>query len=83
MKLHFLVDKDGYKRGDAKFVERTLGRRFCENGVAIPYQQYQSEEEERKSELLKQREKEQAGNAASKKAPKRTKAVRKVVKKST
>lgn len=38
MHIYFNQDKDGYKNGWSGYVERTLARRFCENGIAIPYQ---------------------------------------------
>ena len=40
MHIYFNQDKDGYKEGQSCNVERTLARRFCENGVAIPYQKH-------------------------------------------
>ena len=40
MKVYFNEDKDGHKKGEARFVERSLARRFCENGIAIPYQKH-------------------------------------------
>lgn len=62
MKVYFKKDKDGHKRGEACFVERSLGRRFCENGVAIPYQQhldnvYDAEQAAKKAEEKKEAEK--------------------------
>jgi len=40
MHIYFNQDKDGYKEGQSCYVERTLARRFCEIGVAIPYQKH-------------------------------------------
>lgn len=40
MHIHFKRDHDGHKAGETKYVERTLARRFCENGIAITYQAY-------------------------------------------
>lgn len=40
MHIYFNVDKDGHKAGESKYVERSLARRFCENGIAVPYQKH-------------------------------------------
>lgn len=52
MRLHFLKDFDGHKEGANEFVELSLGRRYCENGIAIPYADYleQVEREKREAE---------------------------------
>lgn len=89
MHIHFNQDKDGYKNGWSGYVERTLARRFCDNGIAIPYQKHldnvydreQAKKEaaaEKKAELLK--EKESAAmttKADSKKQKKSERAVKK------
>lgn len=38
MHIYFNENKDGYKKDWSGYVERSLARRFCENGIAIPYQ---------------------------------------------
>ncbi len=40
MKIVFQKGKDGYKKDQVCFVERSLARRFCENGIAIPHQKH-------------------------------------------
>jgi len=40
MHIVFKQDKDGYKTGWAGYIERSLARQFCKNGIAIPYQQH-------------------------------------------
>ena len=40
MHIYFNQDKDGYKNKWSGYVERSLARRFCENGIAIPYQKH-------------------------------------------
>ena len=79
MHIVFQKDYDGYKKDHASFVERTLGRRFCRNGIAIPYQQhldnvYDAEQakiaakEKAKAEKAKADEKKKAELLAKKKA---------------
>lgn len=84
MHVFFKQDKDGYKAGQSCYVEVTLARRFCRNGVAITYQAhidevYDAEQaalaaaaEELKAKNAKRRE-----QAASKKPAAREKAVKK------
>jgi hypothetical protein len=59
MHIYFKKDKDGYKNGWSGYVERSLARRFCENGIAVPYQQHEDElydaEQAKKAELLKKK----------------------------
>ena len=50
MHIHFLKDFEAFKLGDNKFVERALARRYCENGIAIPYQDYLERIEREKQE---------------------------------
>jgi len=38
MRIYFNQDKDGHKAGKSYFVERSLARRFCDSGIAIPLQ---------------------------------------------
>ena len=40
MHIVFQTDKDGYKKDQSCYVERSLARRFCENGVAITHQKH-------------------------------------------
>jgi hypothetical protein len=40
MHIVFQQDKDGYKKDQICYVERSLARRFCENGIAIPHQKH-------------------------------------------
>ena len=85
MKIYFDKQKDGYEIGWSGFVERSLACRFCESGIAVPFGVHEAREEAakeaRKADLLKKREEAKAENATSKKAPKRSKAVKKVFKK--
>jgi hypothetical protein len=37
MRIYFLKDFDIHKKGEDKFLEPSLARRFCQNEVAIPY----------------------------------------------
>ena len=62
MRIVFQKDKDGYKIGQDCFVERSLARRFCNNDIAIPYQQhldnvYDAEQTAKKAEEKKEAEK--------------------------
>jgi len=88
MCIVFTEDKDGYKVGQSCYVERTLARRFCENGVAITHQRHldlvydakQAEkklDEERKAEFLAKKEKAKSEKGFLKKVEKREKAVKK------
>ena len=92
MHIYFEKDKDGYKKGFSGYVERTLARRFCENGIAIPYQNHldnvydaeqaakagkEKAEEAKKAELLKKKEAEKVEKADSKKSKKTEKSVKK------
>lgn len=43
MHVVFIKDYDIYKAGEAHIVERTLGVRFCEMKVAIPYTEHLAE----------------------------------------
>jgi len=81
MKIVFQKDYDGYKKDQVCFVERTLGRRFCEDIIAIPYQQhlinvYDAEQakiaakEKAKAEKAKADEKKKADLLAKKKSAK-------------
>ena len=65
MHIFFNTDKDGYKKDQSCYVERSLARRFCENGVAIPYQQhidnvYDADQAEKKSKEAEKSKKEKA-----------------------
>jgi len=65
MHIYFNKDKDGYKNGWSGYVERTLARRFCENGIAIPYQKhldnvYDAKQAGKKAKDSAQAEKEKA-----------------------
>ena len=80
MRITYLKDHDGHKMYRDYFVERTLARRLCENGVALPYITYlekkKAEEalEKKKADLVKNREDSETETAISKKAKKREKA---------
>lgn len=81
MHIYFNQDKDGYKKDWSGYVERSLARRFCENGIAIPYQNhvdnvYESEQAKKK-ELLKKK-KPIVKKTVSKKNTKAEKAVNQV-----
>lgn len=43
MHIYFKQDKDGYKKDQSCYVERSLARRFCENRIAVPYQTHLDE----------------------------------------
>ena len=92
MHIYFEKDKDGYKAGFSGYVERTLARRFCENGIAIPYQKHldnvydaeqaakkakSKDDENKKAELLKKKESEKTEKADSKKLKKAEKSAKK------
>lgn len=82
MRITYLKDHDGHKAHKDYFVERTLARRLCENGVALPYVTYlksikkATEEalEKKKADMVNKREDPEAETAISKKAKKREKA---------
>lgn len=82
MRITYLKDHDGHKAYKDYFIERTLARRLCENGVALPHVTYlesikkATEEalEKKKADLVKNRENTEAETAISKKAKKREKA---------
>lgn len=83
MRITYLKDHDGHKAYKDYFVERTLARRLCENGVALPHVTYmesikKTTEEAlklKKAELVKKREDSEISETAiSKKAKKREKA---------
>lgn len=40
MHVYFNEDKDGYKAGWSGYVERSLACRFCDRGIATPYQKH-------------------------------------------
>ena len=40
MRIVFNKDFDGHKAGKEYYVERSLARRFCEDGIAIPIQKH-------------------------------------------
>ena len=79
MHIVFQQDKDGYKKNQTCYVERSLARRFCDNGIAITYQRHLDNifdaKQVKKAELLKKRDK-KPDKAISKKATKRSKAVK-------
>lgn len=92
MKLYFLKDINQHKAGGVAFVELTLGRRFVDKGVAIPYVTHlddikrvaQEKEDAEKEALLKKekaallKKKEESNEeAVSKKVTRRSKAVKK------
>ena len=85
MHIHFLKDFDGHKTGESKMVEPTLARRFCEQGVAIPYVTYLEKIEQERVEAKEAKAKEVAAEkvaaapkkrATSKRASTRKKAVK-------
>lgn len=81
MHITYLKDHDGHKAYKDYFVERTLARRLCENGVALPYVTYiesvkkVTEEalEKKKADLVKKREDTEHETAISKKVKNREK----------
>lgn len=81
MRITYLKDHDGHKAHKNYFVERTLARRLCENGVALPYVTYMESvkkatkdaPEKKKADLVKNREKVETKTAISKKAKNREK----------
>jgi len=88
MKLYFLKDINQHSAGDVAYVELSIGRRFVDKGVAIPYVTHlenveraaQEKAEARKEALLKKQEEKQVEEpekATSKKAAFRRKAVKK------
>ena len=84
MHIYFNQDKDGYKKDWSGYVERSLARRFCENGIAIPYQKhlddvYDAERalEKAKAEMLKKKETTTVKKTVSRKPSQAEKAVKK------
>jgi len=85
MHIVFQVNKDGYKTGQSCYVERSLARRFVENGIAITHQQHiddiynadqakikaKDTEKKAKAEKKAKVEKIEAEAKAEKEAPKR------------
>lgn len=73
MRIVFQKDKDGYKQDQNCFVERSLARRFVENGIAITHKQhlnniYDAEQAEIKAkEKVKEEKKETKVKVAKKK----------------
>ncbi len=92
MHIYFQKDKDGYKKGFSGYVERSLARRFCENGIAIPYETHlnnlydaeqaekkakEKAEEQKKADLLEKKEKPETEKSDSKKQKIAEKSVKK------
>lgn len=69
MRVVFLKDHDGYKADQDLYIERTLGRRLCDNGVTIPYVTHMAtlakakEEAETKAEKKAEKEAEEKAKA--------------------
>jgi len=82
MHIFFNQDKDGYKKDQSCYVERTLARRFCDEGIAIPYQTHLDDiyETEQAEKAAKQAEKKKKVTVTPVKKEK-SKKVEKVVKK--
>ena len=91
MHVVYLQDHDGHKKNKDYMVEPTLGRRLCNNGVAIPYVTHlknleagkevvvkakKKAESEKAKKLLKKKEEAKKETAISKKANTRSKAVK-------
>ena len=84
MHIYFKKDKDGYRKDWSGYVERSLARRFCRDGFAIPYQDHLNEvyeaekaEADRKAALLAEKNRRRREKAASKKQKKSEKSTRK------
>ena len=48
MRIVYLKTHDGNKPGTDKFTETSLARRLCRRGWAIPYMDWQNQQEEKK-----------------------------------
>jgi hypothetical protein len=44
----YIVDHDGHKKGKEYTIERTLGERVCEKGLAMPYSDWVQKKVEEK-----------------------------------
>ena len=83
MVVVFIKNYDIYKIGQQYTVERTLGARFCEMKVAIPYTVHldnlarEKEKAEKAEKLLKAKEAKAKETADSKPAKTRSKSVKK------
>ena len=60
IRLYFLKDFEGHKKGSHYVVELSLGRRYCENGIAIPLSEYLAQVEREKQEEKERKAKEAA-----------------------
>ena len=85
MRLYFLKTIDGYEAGKHYVVELSLGRRFWDKGIAIPYQQhldelYEKEQQAKEAKAKELAKKKEAAapkkQAMSKRASTRKKAVK-------
>jgi translation initiation factor IF-2 len=65
MRIVFQKDHEQYKKDDVKFIERTLAVKFCENGIALPFNTHQ---ENIKREELARKEAEAKAKAEKEKA---------------
>jgi len=69
MRVVFLMDHDdGHKKGKNYFLEPTLGRRLCDNGVTIPYVTHLKNLEIEKEAMVKAKAKAKADKEAKNKA---------------
>jgi len=80
MHIVFIKNYDIYKAGKEYTLERTLGARMCEMGVAVVYTDWVNMESEKaadkKAKALKAKEDAKRKTATSKKAFRRSKAVK-------
>ena len=76
IRLYFLKDYDGYKKGTHKVVELSLGRRYCENGIAIPLSEYLAQVEREKQEAKEAKAKEAAAKKEAAEPKKRATSTR-------
>jgi len=79
MHIYFNQDKDGYKNKWSGYVERSLARRFCENGIAKPYQTHIDDLYDAEQLILKAQEA-KAEKVEKAKEAKKAKALQAIVK---
>jgi hypothetical protein len=51
MRIVYLKTHDGNKPGTDKFTERSLARRLCESGVALPYVTWRKQQDDTKKRI--------------------------------
>ena len=76
MRVVYLKNHEGHKANKEYYIERTLGRRLCDNGVATPYVTYQKDVEIKKKAEAKAKAKAKVERDEKRKAKEEAKAKR-------